>query len=409
MPDHAGTAAAGTATQQSIHLDPVVHPLDRLGLGAVGDLLPARLLDDVIDRCGRRQQRVRALPARVTLYFTLALWFYPGKGYAEVLLELLGQLRRDIGIGQFRVPTVSAAVKARRRLGREPLQMLFRSLCGTQADQLGPGMMAFGRTVALLKVSVDGTSLDVADTSANRAAFGEPPRNGKAVGRYPKIRLVTLIASGTRAIIDAAWGPLSAGGLSLMEKLVRRGAIRPGVIVLADRYYCGHPQVPQVVAAGADLLFRATSTRVLPPVRELPDGSYLSVLLAPNLPTKGDRHRAIGDRCPRLGIKKRRERGMLVRVVEAEITVVPEQGETRCESYRLITTLLDPDVASARDLVTLYHQRWESEVGFADLKTYLRGGQSVLRSQKPGRSRPGTLCPARRLPARTDRPRQGRP
>src|SRR5262249_20878754 len=159
----------------------------------------------------------------------LALWFHPGKGYAEVLWELFGQLREYLRIGKLRVPTVSAAVKARHRLGREPLQKLFELLRGAQAAPHGSGMSAFGRTVTLLTVSVDGTSLDVADTADNRVAFGEPPRNGKgALGRYPKIRLVTLIASGTRAILDAAWGPFAVGELPLLGKLVRRGAIRPG-------------------------------------------------------------------------------------------------------------------------------------------------------------------------------------
>jgi len=115
---------------------------------------------------------------------------------------------------------VSAAVKARHRLGPEPLKALFRRLRGSHADPSDPGMSMFGLELALLKVSVDGTSLDVADTTANRAAFGAPPRNGKgATGPFPKIRLLTLIACGTRTIVDAVWGPFATGELTLLGKL----------------------------------------------------------------------------------------------------------------------------------------------------------------------------------------------
>lgn len=179
------------------------------------------------------------------------------------------------------------------------------------------------------------------------------------------------------------WGPFATGELTLLGKLVRRGAIRPGMLVLADRYFSGHPQVAQVVAAGADLVFRAQGNRRLPVLQDLSDGSYLSILPAANLPTAGDRHRAGPGHCLRLGIRKRQARGLRIRVIEAEVTVVPEQGETRTERYLLITTLLDPQTAPAAQIAELYHERWESETGYADLKTYLRGRQYVLRSKDP--------------------------
>jgi hypothetical protein len=377
-------ATAGTARAMPVLSLSSVHPLDCLGLGAIPDLLPARVIDEVIAECGRQQQRVRALPARIALYFTLALWFCPGQGYAEVLRVLFRQFRHHLRTGFWRIPTVSAAVKARHRLGREPLKALFRRLRGTHADPAEPGMSVFGLELALLKVSVDGTSLDVADTATNRAAFGAPPRNGKgANGPFPKIRLLTLIASGTRTIIEAVWGPFATGELTLLSKLVGLGALRPGMLVLADRYFSGHPQVAQVIAAGADLIFRAQNNRRLPVLKELPDGSYLSVLPSANLPTKGDRHRAAGGPCPRLGLRKRQARGLRIRVIEATVTVVAELGETRSEPYLLITTLLDPAVAPAQKIAELYHERWESETGYADLKTYLRGRQHILRSKTP--------------------------
>ena len=378
---HAATAGALQATGTCA--ESVRHPLDRLGLGAVAEILSPRLVDEVIEECGCREIRRRAMPARVTLYFVLALWFCPGAGYGEVLRVLFKQLKGQIGVGGWRIPTVPAAVQARRRLGRAPLKALFRRLCGTVPAAHLPGMTAFGRELALLKVSADGTRLDVADTPANRTAFGDPPRGGIGPGRYPQIRLLALIACGTRALIDAVWATVSTGEPLLLDKLVYRGNFRPGMLVLADRYFSGHPQVARIAATGADLIVRVQHRRRLPVLRELSDGSYLSVLPYSDQPSKAERDRARGQRLPRRGLRARQALGMPIRVVEYTVTVVPEIGQARTESYRLITTLLDPATAPAGQIAQIYAERWESETGYADLKTYLRGGQQILRSKDP--------------------------
>lgn len=378
---HAATTDVFQAT--GTRAESARHPLDRLGLGAVPEILPPRLVDEVIEECGCREARRRALPARVTLYFVLALWFCPGAGYNEVLRVLFKQLRAQVTGSRWKIPTVSAAVQARRRLSRAPLKALFRRLCGAGMAAQLPGMTAFGRELALLKVSADGTRLDVADTPANRKAFGSPPRGGTGPGRYPQIRLLALIACGTRALIDAVWSTVSVGEPLLLDKLVYHGVFRSGMLVLADRYFSGHPQVARIAATGADLIVRVQHRRRLPVLRELPDGSYLSVLPYSDQPSKAERDRARGQRLARRGLRARQALGMPVRVVEYTVTVVPEIGQARTESYRLITTLLDPATAPARQIARIYAERWESETGYADLKTYLRGRQQILRSKDP--------------------------
>jgi Insertion element 4 transposase N-terminal len=225
-------------------------------------------VDEAIEECGRREARVCALPARVTLYFILALWFYPAAGYAEVLRMLFRQIRAQVVTGRWRIPSVSAVVQARRRLGPAPLKALLRSLGGTGTSAPLPGMTAFGRELALLKVSADGTRLDVADTAANRRAFGDPPQGGIGSGRYPQIRLLALIACGTRTLIDAVWGTLSIGEPILPDRLVYHGVFRRGMLVLADRYFSGHPQVARIAFTGADLIVRVKSCRRLPVLKE---------------------------------------------------------------------------------------------------------------------------------------------
>src|SRR6266568_273045 len=275
------------------------HPLDRLGLGAVPELLPPAAVDEAIEECGRREARVRALPARVTLYFILALWFYPAAGYAEVLRMLFRQIRAQV-------------VQGRRRLGPAPLKALLRRLGGTGTSAPLPGMTAFGRELALLKVSADGTRLDVADTAANRRAFGDPPQGGIGSGRYPQIRLLALIACGTRTLIDAVWGTLSIGEPGLLDRLVYHGVFRRGMLVLADRYFSGHPQVARLASTGADLIVRVQSRRRLPVLKELADGSYLSVLPHSDQPSKAERDRArgTGARLQRRGLKARQALGL---------------------------------------------------------------------------------------------------
>ena len=399
---HAATAGALRAT--GTRGESALHPLDRLGLGAVAEILPPRLVDEVIEECGCREVRRRALPARVTLYFVLALWFCPGAGYGEVLRVLFKQLKAQIGVGRWRIPTVPAAVQARRRLGRAPLKALFRRLCGTVPAAHLPGMTAFGRELALLKVSADGTRLDVADTPANRRAFGDPPGGCIGPGRYPQIRLLALIACGTRALIDAAWSTVSTGEQLLLDKLVYRGNFRPGMLVLADRYFSGHPQVARIAGTGADLIIRVQRHRRLPVLRELPDGSYLSVLPHSDHPSKAERDRARGQRLPRRGLKARQALGMPVRVVEYTVTVIPETGQPRTEPYRLITTLPDPDTAPAGHIARVYAERWESEIGhrwyrsccaaFSWLRSFVVAGFWFLRCPAGAAVGARRACPA---------------
>ncbi|MBA9003020.1 hypothetical protein HNR21_001902 [Actinomadura cellulosilytica] len=183
MPVHARIAGEAAASPSAAGLRG--HLLDRLTLGAVTELIPPWVVDEVISGCGRGDKRVRVLPARVTFYFVLALWLCPGAGYGEVLRVLFEQFHHQVGAGRIRVPTGPAAVQARRRLGREPVKVLFRRLCGAHAGRDEPGMSAFGCRLALLKVAVDGTTLDVPDTVANRTAFGSAP--GRSSTRAPCI------------------------------------------------------------------------------------------------------------------------------------------------------------------------------------------------------------------------------
>jgi hypothetical protein len=363
---------------------PVHHAIDHQllvgagsGLGEVAGLPPLAVVRQAVAGCGRTEQRVRSLPAVLVVYFVLGLALFSGQGYREVLRKITVHLRP----AGYRIATSSALSRARRRLGPGPLEALFAWSCQSAAGPLPPHAHAFGRLLA----AMDGTTLDVPGTAVNIAAFGPPPsagsgyRGGGGQGGYPQVRLVALIACGTRTVIDAVFGPRKASEQELAGKLARRGKAGPGMIILADRQFGGggYPLASQFFRAGADLIWRVRADRVLPRLAEFADGSYLSVIPEPRDGRRraNARHRGRPlDTVPH---------GIPVRVIEADITITPAAGPPRTEFYRLVATLHNTRQAPALQIARTYARRWDIETGYAELKTYLRARQPVLRSAAP--------------------------
>jgi hypothetical protein len=355
LPDHAAIAGGPAAS------DPVF-PLD--------------LISQVTGRTG--PERRRLLPAASVMIFVLGCALFSGEGYAEVVRKVEIWLEGLAGPGGWRIPGTSALARARRRVGPAPLRMLFALLAGPLAGPGTPGAYAFGRLLAAL----DGTLLDVRCSPANTAAFGAPQRNGSSSGGYPQVRLVTVVACGTRGILDAAFRGCRAPGASeqdLARKIAARGRLGPGMLVLADRNFGGYQVAATLAATGADLLIRVktASARWLPALRALPDGSYLSVL---PVPASGRAHARARHEGRPLATPPA---GLAVRVIEADITSTPAGGGPRTERYRLITTLLDPAAAPAEAITACYAQRWEIENSYREAKVFTRGAGQILRSCHP--------------------------
>jgi hypothetical protein len=335
------------------------------GLGVLTGEIGPELVDEVVDLAGCREKRVRLLPARAVVYFVLGLCLFSGEdsagppGYRSVMRSLTHGVRHLAGVA---VPSRSALCKARRRLGGKPLELLFDLLRGPLAAAGAAGAFAFGLRV----VAWDGTGMDVPGTAGNAAAFGGPAGGG------PQLRLMALIECGTHALIDAAFdGWARASEQVLARRLLH--ALRPGMLLLADRNFPGHELWGLAAATGADLAWRVRKSAVFTPLACLPDGSFISVLPTPADARRGWRLRARG----------MAQAGHRIRVIEYAITVTPAGGAARTEAFRLVTTLLDPQMAPAAELAALYHQRWEAETGYGELKTRLRGAGFLLRSQAP--------------------------
>ena len=207
-------------------------------------------------------------------------------------------------------------------------------------------------------VAIDGTTLDVADTEANAELFGRPGVNKGEQAAFPQARLVAVAECGTHAVFDAAVGSYGTGENTLAGEVI--GRLEPGMVLLADRGFCGYPLWSKAAATGADLLWRAMSNMKPRPIETLADGSWLAEL-RPS------------------GNAGRNADPLTIRVVDYEI----DDGRTNDNAYRLFTTILDPDEASAEDLALAYSQRWEIESVFDELKVHQRGPRTVLRSKSP--------------------------
>lgn len=321
-------------------------------------MFPPELVDGVVEEAGRRERRQRLLPARVVVYYVLALALFADASYEEVMRQLVEGLAWESGWRQvWEVPSKVAIYKARQRLGREPLELLFRAVAVPVASEATRG--AFYRGLRL--VSLDGTCLDVADTEPNEEAFGRPGTGrGQGVGAFPQLRLVALAESGTHAIFDAALGPYASAERTLAGELWR--SLGAGMLCLADRGFYSFECFQAARATGAQLLWRVKSDVGLPREQTLQDGSYLTSIYA------------LKDR------KAKRDREC-ARVIEYRIDD-PALAEEQ-QRYRLITTILDPEQAPAAELAALYPQRWELESALDELKTHQRGPRIVLRSKAP--------------------------
>ena len=273
------------------------------------------------------------------VYLLLAGCLFAELGYRQVWLKLTGGLH-GLPIAS---PSVSALRQARQRLGAAPVRALFDLLRGpavTTAAQV--------RWRGLLLTVVDGTTLVVADSPANTARYSKHRCAGGTSSGYPQLRLSALLSCGTRSVIDAVFDPVSVGELEQARTLAR--SLQPGMLLIADRNYAAADLLSTLASTGAQLLIRCKNGRRLPILRRLPDGSWLSRIGALN-----------------------------VRIVEAQISITTTIG-THTGDYRLITTLLNPATHPADQLIRLYHERWDIETAYLELKSSILSGR-VLRAR----------------------------
>ena len=330
---------------------------DHISLGVLTAQFPRAVVARVLAETGRESVRERALPAHVMLYYVIALALYAEASTQEVLRCVVEGARWLGDPTTTDLPSKSALSQARIRLGADPVAALYRAVVAPIATRGTPG--AWYRDWRVM--SLDGTTLDVGDTAENAASFGRPAsaRGANATGAFPQVRLVGLLENGTHALTH-----VQLGAYATPERTLARTALiglSAAMVCLADRGFFSVALWRAACATGAALVWRAPATVTLPILERYADGSYRSEL-------RWNQHSRDPDRTPQP-----------VRV----LTYTLPRGRTASTRYRLVTSVLDPARAPAAELATLYHERWEIESAFDELKTQLRGARRVLRSKTP--------------------------
>jgi len=328
---------------------------DYISLGVITKTFPVATIQEILKETGRTSIRHRDLPAHVVVYYVIALTLYMRSSYREVLRCLLEGIHWLLGPGaHLKVTGKSGISQARTRLGWEPLALLHNEIVKPIATDVTKG--ASYRHWRL--VSLDGSTLDVADEPENEAVFGRPSVS-RGASAFPQIRFVSLVENGTHVLFGTRMEGIGTSEIALAKEVSH--ALEAGMLCLADRNFYGFEFWNQARSTGAELLWRVKKTLVLPREHTLPDDSYLSTVY----PSSQDR--------------KKRRNGVRVRVIEYRL----EGVEGAEPVYRLLTTILDHAAARAVELAALYHERWEIETAIGELKTHLRGSRIVLRSKTP--------------------------
>ncbi len=328
---------------------------DYISLGVMAKTFPVGKIEAVLAATGKASVRQRELPAHVVVYYVIALALYMQSSYREVLRCLLEGLQWLSEPGtKVKVAGNSAISQARSRLGPAVLRQLHDELVQPIAAAATQG--AWYRQWRL--VSIDGSTLDLADQKRNEAAYGRPGAS-RGSSAYPQLRFVSLVEAGTHVLFGTRMGAYDVSEIALAKEVIPH--LRKGMLCLADRNFFSYRLWNQARVWGADLLWRIKKNLILPCEKRLPDGSYLSRIY----PSERDRRRGAN--------------GVRVRVIEYRL----EGLEDAEPLYRLLTTILDPEQARAEELAALYPERWEIETALDELKTHLRGARIVLRSKTP--------------------------
>jgi len=331
-------------------------------------LVPRELVDEIVASEGRKEIRKNKLPARVMVYFVMAMALFYSDSYEEVMrkltdgLDYMGTWRKD-----WETPSPGGLCHARHRLGAEVMRKLYERVAVPCAMRSTKGAWLAGRRL----MSVDGFGMEAPDSEENAEYFGYAGKKGRSA--FPFVRMAALVECGTHAIVAAEIGKDGEGEETLTRNILSSGAVEAGMLVMADSGLYSYTNFKMVLAAGADALFRVGANVELPILEWFSDGSYLSFIA-------DSREKARNSYRLRRGLAKITDLpGFYVRVVDYEIT---DRGDGE-EIITLVTNITDPEEIPAAELAAAYHERWEAELVFDELKTHQRGPGTILRSRKP--------------------------
>src|ERR671913_2084012 len=331
------------------HIDPDASPTSQVSLEALARVVPEETVREVLKECKATEQRTRKLSAAFVVILCVAMNLYTNDCIAHVFFRLLSRVRWLLADPAMAGRVSKGALcQARYRLGARPLVALFKRVCKKPLaePETVPEAFLFG----LRLMALDGTVLDLPDTPENVRVFGKrnSPRGRSA---WPQARVVALSECATHAVLEAGVWPHDFDERAAGMRLLR--GVGEGVLLLWDRGLHSFEMVEGALARGAHLLGRLPAKVKPLQSRTLADGTKLVVLR---------RRRPPDEEELRTGVIT----SVTVRMIRYTLED-PDRPGHRIE-HRLITSLLDPDLAPAREIVCAYHARWEFELAVDEIK-----------------------------------------
>lgn len=332
---------------------------------------PRQRIEQLIETYCGQTTRARKLTVVLVVWVLICWHLYVRHSLGAVFLKLSSAERWLAEEQPEALPTRAAWTDRRKQLGVRLLRALFAQSCVPLATQDTPGAFAFG----LRLMAMDGTLEDVNDTRANAQYFGRICE-GQTSRPYPQLRCLYLVEAGTHAIVKVIAAPCKASEQCLVPGLLP--ALKPGMLVLVDRGFLPGALVAAIHARAAHVLGRLPQGVFTHKEQVLPDGSSLTTL---------DPRNCQGLSAP-----------LQVRVIEYSIDpqvaaqleqVTPSRMQSHSgatnpqvrQVQRLITTLLSPEQAPAKERCLCYHERWEVEETIDETRNQQRLSQQPLRSR----------------------------
>jgi hypothetical protein len=334
-------------------------------LARFGKELDAQWIEKALQEAGTATIRRRKLPAILVIWLVIGMALFRDRSIREVVshlgLVLPSQKKKGNVAGKSLSP--GAIPPARERVGAMPLMLIFEQIAWAWSDVAADEH----RWKGLALYGIDGTTLRIPDTDENREAFGLPG-TGRGQSGYPQVRLVALMALRSHLISAVAFGAYSGkrtGEHSLAQDLWPKVPLQS--LVIMDRGFIDYGQFFRLSHNAED---RITGDR------------HWLVRGKKNLKWKTLKVLGPGDELVELSIGKAARKKdptlpkkMVARVIHYQISGHKPQF--------LLTSLIDATAYPAKEVVELYHERWEIELGYDEVKTHMLERQESLRSQKP--------------------------
>ena len=314
----------------------------------LGAHLPYEWIEAALEYKGKASIRVRRLPAQQVVWLVIGLALYRHLSIKDVLDDL------DLALPELedRCVTASAACQARQRLGAEPLHWLFQTSAKAWHNEDRAAFQFHGMDL----LAMDGTTLRLADSAANREHFGAQRYADSKVANFPQTRGVTLMAVSTHLVLDACFGVYKTSEMTYARELLP--SIPDNSLTIFDRGFLSAELLCNLVARG-------TQRHYLIPAK-----SNTNWKLIDGTDEDGTVEMKVSNEAMALDATLPATwRARAIRIADGKGKLV-----------YLLTSLTDRKIFRAKQLVDCYWRRWEIETSYRELKHAMLGSAHTLRS-----------------------------